>query len=155
MTIPDKKIGPGDRAPMFTLKDEKGRRHSLQAILKRQPVLLIFYPGDLTPGCTVQLRRIRNNWKKFEDAGIAVFGINHANAESHAAFCDQYEFPFHLLVDTGKRVSQKYNAVKPFFKTSIINRTVVGIGRDGNIFYYKRGMPKDSDILKAFKATKA
>jgi peroxiredoxin Q/BCP len=142
----------GVRAPRFTLLDERGRKVALRDFIGKKNVILVFYPGDMTPGCTLQLCAIRNDYKKFTTAGTVVFGVNHANATSHANFAEKHRFPFPLLVDPGKRVSAKYGAVKPFFKTAIIKRTVVGIGKDGKIFYYKRGMPKDSDILKAVNA---
>lgn len=41
-------LGVGDEAPEFDLEDSKGRRHQLSSI--EGPVLLIFYPGDDTPG---------------------------------------------------------------------------------------------------------
>jgi peroxiredoxin Q/BCP len=151
----NKPVTKGSKAPLFTLPDETGTKHSLKDLIATNPVILIFYPGDMTPGCTVQLRCVRNDWKKFQDAGVTVFGVNHANAESHKKFKEAFQFPFPLLIDTGKHVSDKYNAVKPFFKSNIIKRTVVCIGTDGVIFYYKRGMPKDSEILKAVKTWKA
>jgi hypothetical protein len=34
----------------------------------------------------------------------------------------------------------------------IVNRTVVGINRDGAIAFYRRGMPETSEILAALPA---
>ncbi|MCW1892258.1 MAG: peroxiredoxin [Candidatus Uhrbacteria bacterium] len=139
----------GSRAPMFTLKDAKGNTVSLRELIATKPVLLFFYPGDMTPGCTMQLCAIRDEWEAFKKADVHIFGVNHANAQSHTAFSDAYHFPFHLLIDEGKKVSTQYGAIRKFFKTLIIKRTVVGIAKDGTIFYYKAGMPKNADILKA------
>jgi peroxiredoxin Q/BCP len=148
--MPEKSlISVGARAPRFTLLNEKGGKVALADFLGKRNVILIFYPGDMTPGCTLQLCAIRSDYKKFTAAQAVVFGVNHANAESHSNFSKKHSFPFPLLIDPGKRVSAKYDAVKPFFKTAIIKRTVVGIGRDGKIFYYKRGMPRDAELLKA------
>jgi len=141
----------GDRAPRFTLLNEEGKKVALHDFAGKKNVILIFYPGDMTPGCTLQLCAIRSDYKKFTAAHTVVFGVNHANAESHANFSAKHRFPFPLLIDSGKRTSAKYDAVKPFFKTMIIKRTVVGIGKDGKIFYYKRGMPRNAEILKAIK----
>lgn len=143
-------ISAGSRAPAFTLRDQHGHSVSLDQLLaEKKPLFLIFYPGDMTPGCTLQLCAIRNEWKSFERAGVSVFGINHAPAESHTRFSDAYSLPFPLLVDERKKISAAYGCVKPVFKTTVINRTVVGINPDGKIFYYKRGIPKISDMLKA------
>lgn len=140
----------GDAAPTFTLQDERGRPVSLSDFKGKKNVVLIFYPGDMTPGCTLQLCAVRDDWQKFERADTVVFGVNHGDAESHARFSKTYGFPFPLLVDQDKKVSAKYDALKTFFKAKIIRRTVVGIDKNGRISYVKRGMPKNADILKAF-----
>lgn len=139
----------GTQAPNFRLKDQKGQEVRLSDFKGKQPIVLIFYPGDLTPGCTMQLCAIRDDWNKFVKAGIAVFGINHADANSHQTFIKKYTFPFPLLIDTGKKVSARYGATKPLFKAMVINRTVVGIDKQGMIRYLKRGMPKNAEILKS------
>lgn len=139
----------GDRAPQFRLHDQAGNPISLKDFAGKKNVLLVFYPGDMTPGCTMQLCAIRDDWSKFLKHDTVVFGINHGDAESHKLFIKKHAFPFPLLVDTGKKVSTAYGAVRAFFKTKIIKRSVVIIGMDGRIAYLKRGMPKDADILKS------
>ncbi len=139
----------GDRAPQFTLKDHSGKKVALADFKGKKNVVLVFYPGDMTPGCTMQLCAIRDDWSKFKRKDTVVFGINHGDEESHKGFIKKYGFPFSLLIDSQKRVSAKYGAVKPFFKTRIIKRTVAVVDKDGKIVYLKRGMPKDTEILKA------
>jgi peroxiredoxin Q/BCP len=151
MTKPPTQIGVGSSAPNFTLHDASGTSYELRELLKDRSVVLIFYPGDMTPGCTMQLCAVRDDWSTFDKAGVAVFGVNHANAASHAKFAKAHAFPFPLLIDDGMSVSEKYGAVKKIFKKKIISRTVVGIRQDGMIAFYRKGMPKDTEILKAFK----
>ncbi len=146
MTENELKIG--DKAPVFTLKTQTGKEISLKDFKDKQSIVLIFYPGDMTPGCTIQLCGIRDNWAKFTEAGVAVFGINHADAESHTNFADKYQFPFPLLIDTDKKISKKYGAVKKLFSATVIRRTVVAIDKKGIVIFYKHGMPKEIDILK-------
>ena len=138
-------------APSFNLSNADGKTVSLEDFRGKQPVLLIFYPGDFTPGCTVQLCAIRDDWKQFEQANVAVFGINHADALSHKQFSDEHHFPFPLLIDPHKRASKKFGAVRSLFGTIVIRRIVVGIDAHGVVRYYRKGMPKNSEILKALK----
>ncbi|MFA6160906.1 MAG: peroxiredoxin [Patescibacteria group bacterium] len=138
----------GDKAPTFTLKAHNGKQFDMADYFGKQPVVLIFYPGDMTPGCTIQLCNIRDDWSKFEQAGITVFGVNHADADSHGKFVTKYNFPFPLLIDTDKKVSKKYGAIKKLFSATVIKRTVAAIGLDGTIKFYRHGMPKDTEILK-------
>ena len=41
---------PGDLAPDFTATASDGQTYRLSELLKDSPVLLIFYPGNKTPG---------------------------------------------------------------------------------------------------------
>ncbi len=145
-------LSVGSIAPAFTLSDAAGNKVTLRDLVKEKKVVLIFYPGDMTPGCTMQLCAVRDDWKNFEQAGISVFGVNHANAVSHDKFAQKYHFPFPLLIDADLSVSEKYGAIKKIFRKTVIKRTVVGISTDGTIVYYRHGIPKNTDILKAFKS---
>lgn len=137
-----------NQAPDFSLKDQDGKNVSLSDF-KGKTVVLIFYPGDMTPGCTMQLCAIRDDWSKFEKAGAVVFGINHGDAASHTAFAKKHSYPFPLLVDRDKKVSTLYGAIRSFLRLKLIQRTVVVIDPTGRITYYKHGMPKNADIFKA------
>jgi peroxiredoxin Q/BCP len=43
-------LKPGERAPDFTAQGSDGRTYDLAGLVKESPVLLIFYPGNNTPG---------------------------------------------------------------------------------------------------------
>lgn len=147
--MPENYLKVGDKAPTFTLKTHKGKDVSLKDFKEKTPVVLIFYPGDMTPGCTIQLCNIRDNYPKFQELDAVVYGVNHADAKSHVKFVDKHQFSFPLLVDEHKKVSKKYGAVKKLFTATVIKRTVVVVDKEGKIAFYKHGMPKETEILKA------
>ncbi len=43
-------VEPQDQAPDFKLEGSDGETHSLQDLLRESHVLLVFYPGNDTPG---------------------------------------------------------------------------------------------------------
>ena len=53
----------GAVAPDFTLQDDAGKQLTLSKLLGRS-VVLVFYPGDDTPGCTKQLCQFRDDWSE-------------------------------------------------------------------------------------------
>ena len=130
----------GTKAPDFSLTDDRGATVSLKA-LKGKNVVLIFYPGDDTPGCTRQLCEFRDQWSTVRARGVEVFGVNPQSARSHVQFRKKFEFPFPLLVDQGRQVAKLYNA-----SGLIVKRTVYLIGPDGTIRFGRRGMPKPSEV---------
>lgn len=149
--MPGSEIKIGAHAPQFNLKDEHGQPISLNDLRGKQSVILVFYPGDMTPGCAMQLCALRDDWPQFQHHQLAVFGINHAEAISHQLFIRKHSLPFPLLVDTEKKVSRLYGALHRLFRVNVIRRSVIGIDKDGVIRYLKRGLPKNSDILKIMK----
>ena len=140
-------LGVGEKAPGFSLMDQDGRPVNLDEHRGKKNVVLIFYPGDRTPGCTKQLCAVRDQFELFTDADTVVFGVNAQGAESHRRFVDKYNFPFPLLVDREKEVVSAYGCRG----TLMTKRTVYGINKEGIIVFARRGMPSNEEILQAFK----
>lgn len=133
----------GSEAPDFTLSDERGASVTLSA-LRGSNVVLVFYPGDDTPGCNKQLCALRDNWGDAEARNTRVFGVNPQGAESHTRFRNKFLFPFPLLIDQGRKVCALYHA-----KGIWVTRTVYLIGPDGRIRFAQRGTPAVAEILAA------
>jgi thioredoxin-dependent peroxiredoxin len=74
-----------------------------------------------------------------------VLGINHGTLASHQRFADKLGLPFPLLADEGLVVAGQYGALKP--EGGSIKRTVVIVGVDGVIRYWRQGMPSDAELL--------
>lgn len=144
----------GTPAPDFDLEDESGNRVQLAGFRGRSAVVLMFYPADLTPGCTKQLCEARDDYDQYQAAGVAVFGVNPGSAASHKRFTEKHGLRTPLLLDPGGRVCRAYDALMPIPIVTLVNRTVVGIDRDGVIRFYERGMPSTSTILAAMAAGK-
>jgi peroxiredoxin Q/BCP len=139
----------GDNAPDFEAMDEQGRQVRLGDFTGKRPFVLMFYPADNTPGCTKQLCTARDDFDKYEAAGVAVFGVNPGSAAKHKEFSERHGMRTPLLVDDGGRMSRAYDALMPIPLLTLVNRTVVGIDRDGIVRFYQRGMPSTADILAA------
>jgi thioredoxin-dependent peroxiredoxin len=131
----------GTPAPDFTLLDDAGRSVTLSK-LRGKDVVLVFYPGDDTPGCTKQLCDFRDHWKEARERGVEVFGVNPQSAGSHTKFRQKFKYPFPLLVDRGQHVASLYHA-----NGLIVKRTVYRIDRKGVIRFAKRGSPPAAEIL--------
>lgn len=131
----------GTPAPDFSLPDQDGQIVSL-ASLRGHNVVLVFYPGDDTPGCTAQLCEFRDQWSAARAKNTLVFGVNPQKQASHRKFTSKYKLPFPLLVDEGQKMGVAYHA-----RGLIVKRTVYLIGPDGVIRFARRGMPQAAQVL--------
>lgn len=137
----------GDEAPDFTLRDERGNTVKLSDFKGKSSVVLMFYPADNTPGCTAQMCAARDDYDKYQAAGISVFGVNPGSEKAHQSFSEKHGLRTPLLLDDKGRVAKAYDALMPIPLVTVVNRTVVGVDRDGKIKFYQRGMPSTETIM--------
>ncbi|MBA3770296.1 MAG: peroxiredoxin [Blastocatellia bacterium] len=147
-------ISIGIRAPSFDLKDGDGEEWSLSNYIGRT-VVLLFYPGDNTPVCTMQLCSVRDHWSEYQATGAEVVGISTDSVESHKDFAEKKQLPLRLLSDTDGKVSAIYGMKSWLPGRSA--RGVVVIDKEGKIAYHKVQAvslfkPSDDDVLAAIKA---
>jgi len=143
----------GRPAPDFSLRDQDGNEVTLASFKGIRPVVLIFYPGDDTPGCTKQLCTVRNDDRLYQAAGVSVFGVNPGDAVSHQHFIQKHQLVTPLLVDADLSVTREYGATKKLYAVEIVQRTVVLIDIDGIMRGYWRGSPSTTTILAAITPT--
>lgn len=146
----DKMLTVGEMAPDFNVTDQSGKPATLSEFKGKKNVVLIFYPGDDTPGCTKQLCAVRDDFSQFDGREVAFFGVNPQSAQSHQKFIDKYNFPFPILVDKDKEIIKAYGCAGLVSTT----RTVYGIDKSGKVVFAQRGMPANSEILAAFEPQK-
>jgi peroxiredoxin Q/BCP len=150
------KLEIGDLAPNFVNVSAKPEslveEIELYKILKEgEKVLLVFYPGDDTPGCTKQLCEIRDIYSEYQKLGVRVIGINHGNQKSHHKFIDKYSFPFEIVIDENKEIRESYGATKPFFKNITTKRGVFLIDTDKKILFIHWGQQDNEKIINFLK----
>ena len=100
-------IEAGTKAPAFALKDQHGTLHRLSDYAGR-PVVLFFYPKDLTPGCTQQACEFEAQMQAFSSARAAVLGVSILDEKSKAKFAKKHGLTFPLLADADHAVAEKY-----------------------------------------------
>ena len=91
-------IEPGSQAPDFTLRDQDGKKVSLED-LKGQTSVLVFYPNDFSPVCTDQLNVYQEVLPELERRGVKLYGISVDSAFCHKAFREHLGVSMPLLAD--------------------------------------------------------
>jgi peroxiredoxin Q/BCP len=146
MSMPE----PGDPAPLFELKDDKGEIVRLKDF-RGQRVVLFFYPGADTPGCTKEACSFRDEYSGFTDLEISVLGISPDTVGAQFKFSQKYGFPYPLLADPDHGVAESYGVwgTKKSFGREYegVHRTTFVIDEDGSIErVFKRVKPEGHSL---------
>lgn len=126
-----KTITAGSIAPDFTLPDETGTLRTLSDYLATGPVVLFFYPGAMTSGCTAESCQFRDLAAEYEASGAQRIGISADTVAKQKEFSDTNNFDYPLLSDPDGEVATAYG-VKRRFLTPVKRATFV-ISADGKI----------------------
>jgi thioredoxin-dependent peroxiredoxin len=121
----------GTEAPAFSVNDHNGNLINLKDYLGKK-IVLWFYPKADTPGCTVEGQGFRDDFKKFEEKGIQIFGVSLDNEKDNKAFAEKFSFSYPLLCDVNKDIALAYHAIKSADDQHAARISYV-IGEDGKI----------------------
>ncbi|MDQ1532506.1 MAG: thioredoxin-dependent peroxiredoxin [Actinomycetota bacterium] len=127
-------ITVGTVAPDFTLPGiENGvRRAYTLSEYRGRKVVLAFYPGDNTPGCTRQMCSYRDEFAVFEGVQAVLLGISPQDVDSHEQWAKKRNLQFPLLADTDRRVARQYGVAAPVIG---IRRSVFVVDAEGIVRY--------------------
>ena len=136
------KLRVGDAAPDFalmgTLGIEAGHREYTLAQYRGQPVVLVFYPADNSPVCTVQLGNYNQQLGAFGESGAQVLALSPQSLASHDEFHRAHgPFSFPLLADVDKEVGGLYGILGPM---GFYRRSIVVVSADGVVRYVHRSV---------------
>jgi peroxiredoxin Q/BCP len=98
----------GAAAPAFEAPDEEGRTWQSAKHVGKKIIVVYFYPGDFTPGCTAQAQRFRDNMNKISALGAEVVGISGDSPATHALFKQAHKLNFSLLADEEGAVAKQF-----------------------------------------------
>jgi peroxiredoxin len=100
----------GARAPSFNLKDQHGKEVSLESLLKKGPVAVVFYrSAGWCMFCKFELIHLQHNLKQFEAAGGQVVGISYDSIPVLKRFADSQSITLPLLSDDGSKTIDAFN----------------------------------------------
>lgn len=140
---PPPEVDVGKIAPDFTIEVADANGPAAKPVklsdLRGKVVVLAFYPGDRTSGCTAELTKFRDEYATIFGEGIVVIPISSDSIGSHASWAKEMSFPFALGSDRDLAIAKQYGSWQPGRKSA--SRTVFVIGRDGRILWRNLKFP--------------
>ncbi|MCA9837946.1 MAG: peroxiredoxin [Trueperaceae bacterium] len=123
----------GEKAPGFSLSSSIDKTISLSDYKGNKPVVLVFYPLDFSPVCSVQLPEYSSRKADFERAGAEILGINRDSVYTHKAWAQEFGIDLPLLADMTGEVARAYGVYLD--ERGISGRAVFIIDKEGILRY--------------------
>jgi peroxiredoxin Q/BCP len=101
--------------------------------LKGKVVVLAFYPGDRTPGCTIELTKFTTDYAKLFPKDVVVLPISKDPLASHESWAKAVGMPFNMISDTAGTVATLYGSQAK--AGARFTRNLFIIGKDGKIAF--------------------
>lgn len=145
----------GQAAPGFKLKASNDTDVRLEDFKGQKNVVLVFYPLDFSPTCSIQLPEYSNRREDFEKANTEILGINRDSVYTHKAWAKEFGIDVPLLADMTNSVAKDYGVEIP--ESGISKRAVFVIDKTGTLRHaHIENSPGDftfhaDDILKVLE----
>lgn len=119
----------GQPAPDFTLPSSLRQDVTLSSYRGQNNVVLVFYPLDFSPVCSMQLPEYSGRQDDFADADTVVLGVNRDSVYAHKAWAAEYGIEVPLLADMRLDVARQYGVA--IDERGISGRAVFLIDKEG------------------------
>ena len=98
--VPAAALAVGELLPTFESTDDEGLPWKSTDHVGKKVLVLYFYPGDFTGGCSQQARAYREEFAKLEELGGEIVGISGDEVATHRLFREIVELKHSLLADS-------------------------------------------------------
>ena len=109
---PDDSVGrplqAGQKAPSFTLTDQRGNVVRSADILARGPLIVSFFRGPWCPYCNAELAALTDAYPKIRETGAEVVAVTPQERANARDFRDEHQVPFPILVDVDFSVESSF-----------------------------------------------
>jgi peroxiredoxin Q/BCP len=119
----------GDKAPQFVTQGTGGEV-DLDALLKKGPAVIYFFPRAMTGGCTVEALEFNEALPEFTKLGVKVLGVSVDPVPRQQRFREKYGLALDFASDHKRTVGIAYGTLKGDTTTTNERDTVV-VGADG------------------------
>nr|WP_320058288.1 peroxiredoxin-like family protein [uncultured Bacteroides sp.] len=108
---PEKALKVGDKAPMFELTNSVSKKVSLEKLLKKGPVVLVWYRGGWCPYCNLALNKLQEALPDMKKLKTQLVAITPEVPDSSFTTKERNNLKFEVLSDINNQVGRKYGLV--------------------------------------------
>src|SRR5271165_618300 len=104
----------GDRAPAIVLRNARGETVDVPTMLKKGPVIVVFYRGGWCPYCNLELRAFQRILPEITAAGASLVAISPEKPDDTVSTAEKNALTFEVLSDVGQKVGRAFGLVYEF-----------------------------------------
>jgi thioredoxin-dependent peroxiredoxin len=155
-----KTLSIGDKVPLFKAIADDGSTWEISKSIGKNYIVIYFFPGAMTSGCTKEACSYRDHLKDLSSANAIVVGISGDKIENLKLFREADSLNFPLLSDEKGNIAISFGV--PIGEGASFKRTVGGIehelvrditikrwtfivGKDGKIIYKNEAVNPEKD----------
>jgi peroxiredoxin len=126
----------GDKAPDFSARGSLAGKEfsfSLEAALKKGPVVVYFFPSAYTKGCDLEAHTFAEKKDQFDAAGATIIGVSADSLERLNVFSADPEYcagKFPVASDATHGIATSYNLTTTALKPGAVDVRGVAIDHD-------------------------
>jgi peroxiredoxin len=140
-------LAVGKSAPAFTLIDQTGARISLEGLLAKGPVAVVFHRSvDWCLFCKLQMIQLERIKKDIEATGAQVVAISYDSPEKLKSYAKKQKITFSMLSDASSKTIDAYDMR---FKDA--SPEMSGFARHGTFVIDQKGIIRSKIIRLSYK----
>ncbi len=148
---PAKEIAVGARAPAFTLKDQNDRELSLETLLKKGPVAVVFIRSiDWCAYCQLQTVQLSENLSKIRASGGQVVVVCYDPPDKVKRFVRRRKIEIPVLSDVESATIDAYA-----MRALTGSKNQIGSAQHGAFVMDKSGVVRSKPYLTSFEGDSA
>jgi peroxiredoxin len=123
----------GDKAPLFTAYDQKGKKIESQILIDKGPVVLFFYRGKWCPVCNKYLSNYQDSVHFITDQGVSLVAITPESIENVEQTVKNNEITYTVLYDCEEKIMEDYDVlfnVTNVYQANILANTSIDIAKN-------------------------
>ena len=137
----------GAAAPDLAATDQTGKVRRITEE-RGHPLVVYFYPKDGTPGCTKEACAFRDQWERYQKAGVQIFGVSADDQKSHEQFAKEQHLPFPIVADPSHAWSAAFGVSTKLGMDSRVSFLIDAGGKVAKIYPHVDPALHADEVLK-------
>ena len=136
-----KQLPIGSQAPSFSAIDQYGKLIESEKILKKGPLVVLFYRGYWCPNCNRQMSHVADSMKTITNMGASVVAITPEKSEYFEKTKKETNASFSFIHDVNHKIMDDFQVTWQMAKTKSFFYKVAGINLDKSSGNKDRALP--------------